>query len=72
MDIKVIAGFVGLIMTFGGLFVQVGTVMNRLEVLEAKSTPDITPIKQELADIKEQIAVLRTKVEQQENPLSGY
>ena len=72
MDIKVIAGIVGLIMTFGGLFVQVGTVMNRLEVLEAKSTPDITPLKQELADIKEQIAVLRTKVEQQGNPLSGY
>ena len=46
--------------------------MNRLEVLEAKSTPDITPIKQELADIKEQMAILRTKVEQQENPLSGY
>ena len=67
MDIKVIAGIVGLIMTFGGLFVQVGTVMNRLEVLEAKSTPDITPLKQELADIKEQIAVLRTKVEQQDN-----
>lgn len=41
MDIKTIAGIVGLVITLGGLFVQVGQILNRLEVVESRSVPDI-------------------------------
>tara|TARA_R100000458_G_scaffold27245_1_gene24699 strand:- start:9992 stop:10207 length:216 start_codon:yes stop_codon:yes gene_type:complete len=41
MDIKTIAGLVGLVITLGGIMVQIGSVMNRIEVLESKSFPDV-------------------------------
>jgi hypothetical protein len=44
MDIKTIAGILGLVITLGGLFVQVGQILNRLEVVEARSVPNIAPL----------------------------
>ncbi|QDP61066.1 MAG: hypothetical protein Tp1123DCM1511741_55 [Prokaryotic dsDNA virus sp.] len=41
MDIKTIAGLVGLVITLGGIMVQIGSVMNRIEVLESQSFPDV-------------------------------
>ena len=35
MDIKVITGAVGLVITLGGLFVYQGQLIQRVEVLEA-------------------------------------
>ena len=39
MDIKTIAGIVGLVITIGGLFVFQGQLIQRVDVLEAKSAP---------------------------------
>ena len=73
MDIKVISGIVGVIFTFGALFVQVGEVLNRLSALEGKSAPDTTIIEQDIATIKSNVAVLETKIKAMEdkstNPL---
>jgi len=71
MDIKIISGILAVFVTVGGLFVQVGTVMNRLDVLETKSAPDISPIKTSISDMKSAIAVLETKINKLENPLSN-
>ena len=73
MDIKVISGIVGVVFTFGALFVQVGEVLNRLSALEGKSAPDTTIIEQDIATIKSNVAVLETKIKTMEdkstNPL---
>ena len=34
MDIKTIAGIIGLVITLGSIMVQVGGILNRLEVVE--------------------------------------
>tara|TARA_R100000234_G_scaffold104110_1_gene73815 strand:- start:2031 stop:2246 length:216 start_codon:yes stop_codon:yes gene_type:complete len=69
LDIKVISGIVGVVFTFGALFVQVGEVLNRLSALESKSGPDISVIEKDITTLKEETAVLRTKLEKMENPL---
>ena len=46
MDIKTIAGIIGLVITLGGLFVFQGQLIQRIDVLEAKSAPDIKPLEQ--------------------------
>ena len=66
MDIKTIAGIVGLVITLGGLFVQVGQILNRLEVVESRSVPDIVPLEKEISILKSQVEELKAK---SSNPL---
>jgi|TARA_R100000995_G_C3462566_1_gene113921 cell division protein FtsB len=73
VDIKTIAGIVGLVITIGSLFVFQGQLIQRIDVLEAKSAPDIKPLEQDIAINKAEIAVLKAKVEEikarSDNPL---
>ena len=75
MDIKKIACIVGLVITIGGLFVFQGQLIQRVDVLEAKSTPDIKPLEQDIAINKAEIAVIKAKIEEiksrSDNPLGG-
>ena len=73
MDIKIITGAIGLVITLGGLFVYQGQLIQRVDVLEARSAPDIKPLEQDIAINKAEIAVLKAKVEEikarSDNPL---
>ena len=73
MDIKTIAGIIGLVITLGGLFVFQGKIIQRIDVLESKSAPDIKPLEQDIAINKAEIAVLKAKVDEikarSDNPL---
>tara|TARA_A100001201_G_scaffold137471_1_gene127393 strand:+ start:352 stop:558 length:207 start_codon:yes stop_codon:yes gene_type:complete len=66
LDIKVIGAVLGLLVTFGGLFVQVGTIMTRLDNVEARSIPDISNVEKEISIIKKDIEELKAK---NSNPL---
>ena len=55
MDIKVIAGILGIAISLGSLFVFQGQLIQRVEVLESKSVPDITPLEKELSILKSQM-----------------
>jgi hypothetical protein len=73
VDIKAILGIVGLVITLGGMMITVGEVMNRLEVIESMSAPDIKPLVANIAINKAEIAVLNSKVNEikarSDNPL---
>ena len=73
MDIKSILGIIGLVITLGGMMVTVGKIMNRLDVVEARSAPDIKPIVAAIAINRGEIAVLKAKVDEikarSDNPL---
>ncbi len=73
MDIKTITGAVGLVITLGALLVYQGQLIERVEVLEAKTAPNIKPLEQDIAINKAEIAVLKAKVEEMkarsDNPL---
>ena len=69
MDIKTIAGIVGLVITLGGLFVQVGQILNRLEVVESRAVPNIVPLEKELSILKSQVEELKDK---SKNPLMRW
>ncbi len=73
MDIKTITGAVGLVITLGGLLIYQGQLIERVEVLEAKTAPNIKPLEQDIAINKAEIAVLKAKVEEMkarsDNPL---
>jgi len=75
VDIKIITGAIGLVITLGGLFVYQGQLIQRVEVLEARSAPDIKPLEQDIAVNKAEIAVLKAKVDEikarSDNPLSN-
>ena len=75
MDLKSIAGIVGLVITIGGLFVFQGQLIQRVDVLEAKSAPDIKPLEQDIAINKAEIAVIKAKIEEikarSDNPLGN-
>ena len=75
MDIKIITGAIGLVITLGGLFVYQGQLIQRVEVLESRSAPNINPLEQDIAVNKAEIAVLKAKVEEiksrSDNPLSN-
>ena len=64
MDIKTITGAVGLVITLGGLLIYQGQLIERVEVLEAKSAPNIKPLEQDIAINKAEIAVLKAKVDE--------
>ena len=67
MDIKTIAGIIGLVITIGGLFVFQGQLIQRVDVLEAKSAPDLKPLEQDIAINKAEIAVIKAKIEEINN-----
>jgi cell division protein FtsB len=73
VDIKTIAGIVGLVITIGSLFVFQGQLIQRIDVLEAQSAPNIKPLEQDIAINKAEIAVLKAKVDEikarSDNPL---
>jgi hypothetical protein len=73
VDIKTIAGIVGLVITIGSLFVFQGQLIQRIDVLEAQSAPDIKPLEQAIAINKAEIAVLNAVVSEMkarsDNPL---
>ena len=73
MDIKTITGAVGLVITLGGLLIYQGQLIERVEVLEAKTAPNIKPLEQDIAINKAEIAVLKAKVDEKkarsDNPL---
>lgn len=75
MDIKTIAGIIGLVITIGGLFVFQGQLIQRVDVLESKSAPDIKPLEQDIAINKAEIAVIKAKIEEikarSDNPLGN-
>ena len=66
MDIKSIAGIIGLAITIGGLFVYQGQLIERVQVLESKVV-DTKPIEKEIIAIKKDIEQLQKK---SSNPLS--
>jgi len=66
MDIKTIAGIIGLVITLGSIMVQVGGILNRLEVVEARTIPDIAPLEKELSVLKSKLENLEAK---SSNPL---
>jgi len=69
LDIKVIGGLVAILFSFGGLFVQVGTIMTRLDNVEARSIPDISNVEKEISIIKKDIEELKAK---NSNPLMRW
>ena len=73
MDIKTVTGAVGLEITLGGLLIYQGQLIERVEVLEAKTAPNIKPLEQDIAINKAEIAVLKAKVDEikarSDNPL---
>lgn len=73
MDIKTIAGIIGLIITIGGLFVYQGQLIQRVDVLESRSAPNIKPLEQDIAINKAEIAVINAKINEikarSDNPL---
>tara|TARA_R110001592_G_scaffold47042_2_gene149392 strand:- start:418 stop:645 length:228 start_codon:yes stop_codon:yes gene_type:complete len=74
VDIKTIATGIGLVITFAGLFVFQGQLIQRIDVLESKSAPDIKPLEQQIAINKAEIKVLDAIVSEmkakRDNPLS--
>jgi len=64
VDIKVITGAVGLVITIGGLFIFQGQLIQRIDVLEAQKAPNIKPLEQDIAINKAEIAVLKAKIEE--------
>ena len=73
MDIKTIATGVGLVITIAGLFVFQGQLIQRVDILEARTAPNIKPLEQDIAINKAEIAVLKAKVDEikarSDNPL---
>tara|TARA_X000001382_G_C3044064_1_gene138849 strand:- start:258 stop:449 length:192 start_codon:yes stop_codon:yes gene_type:complete len=54
MDIKTIAGIIGLAITIGGLFVYQGQLIQRVEVLESQAIDqkEITAIKKDIEQLQ--------------------
>jgi len=69
LDIKVIGAVLGVLVTLGSLFVQVGTIMTRLDNVEARSIPDISDVEKEISIIKKDIEELKAK---NSNPLMRW
>jgi len=74
VDIKTIATGIGLVITIAGLFVYQGQLIQRMDVLESKSAPDIKPLEQRIAineaEIKVLDAVVKEMKARRDNPLS--
>jgi len=74
MDIKSWGVGLGIATTLAGILMAVGSVMNRLEVIEQKSFPDIKPLVQKISvnegEIKVLNAIVNEMKQKQNNPLS--
>lgn len=73
MDIKIITGLIGSAIAIGSLFVFQGQLIQRVDTLESRSAPDTKVIEQDITELKSDIAVLKTKIEEMranENPLA--
>tara|TARA_S200002703_G_C3771002_1_gene237381 strand:+ start:510 stop:749 length:240 start_codon:yes stop_codon:yes gene_type:complete len=68
LDIKIIGGLVAILFSFGGLFVQVGTIMTRLDNVEARSIPDISNVEKEISEVKtnleKEISIIKKDIEE--------
>lgn len=71
MDIKTIATGIGLVITIASLFVFQGQLIQRVDILETKTAPDTSIIEQDIAKMKSDIEVLKTKINRIENPLGN-
>jgi|TARA_B100001094_G_C17722785_1_gene572776 cell division protein FtsB len=73
VDIKVITGAVGLVITIGGLFIFQGQLIQRIDVLESQKAVNIKPLEQQIAVNKAEIAVLNAVISEMkarsDNPL---
>ena len=73
MDIKVITGAVGVVITIGGLFIFQGQLIQRIDVLESQKAVNIKPLEQQIAVNKAEIAVLNAVISEMkarsDNPL---
>jgi len=74
MDIKVITGIIGVIVTLGSLLVFQGSLINRIETLEGKSSVNIDPLVSDVSNIKSEIAVIKEQIgnlkKESDNPLA--
>lgn len=66
MDIKTIATGIGIVITIASLFVFQGQLIQRVEVLEARSMPNIAPLEKELSVLKTQVEEIKAR---NSNPL---
>jgi|TARA_R110000824_G_scaffold370688_1_gene560358 hypothetical protein len=66
MDIKTIATGIGIVITIASLFVFQGQLIQRVEVLEARSIPNIAPLEKELSVLKTQVEEIKAR---NSNPL---
>lgn len=66
MDIKTIATGIGIVITIASLFVFQGQLIQRVEVLEARSIPNIVPLEKELSVLKTQVEEIKAR---NSNPL---
>jgi hypothetical protein len=66
MDIKTIATGIGIVITIASLFVFQGQLIQRVEVLEAKTIPNIAPLEKELSVLKTQVEEIKAR---NSNPL---
>lgn len=72
MDIKIITGLIGSTIAIGSLFVFQGQLIQRVDTLESRSSPNTKVIEQDISDLKSEVAVLKTIIEEmksKENPL---
>ena len=66
MDIKTIATGIGIVITIASLFVFQGQLIQRVEVLEARTIPNIAPLEKELSVLQTQIEEIKAR---NSNPL---
>jgi len=66
MDIKTIATGIGIVITIASLFVFQGQLIQRVEVLEERSIPNIAPLEKELSVLKTQVEEIKAR---NSNPL---
>jgi hypothetical protein len=66
MDIKTIATGIGIVITIASLFVFQGQLIQRVEVLEARTIPNIAPLEKELSVLKTQVEEIKAR---NNNPL---
>ena len=69
MDIKTIATGIGIVITIASLFVFQGQLIQRVEVLEARTIPNIAPLEKELSVLQTQIEEIKAR---NSNPLMRW
>tara|TARA_R100000655_G_scaffold40580_2_gene76350 strand:- start:33001 stop:33225 length:225 start_codon:yes stop_codon:yes gene_type:complete len=73
MDIKIITGVIGVVVTLGSLLVFQGSLINRIETIEGKSSVNIEPLVNDVNILKSEIAVIKEQInniKEEDNPLA--